>query len=100
MDAGGRDAAVAAPPYGPGVVPSHGARALCGTRGARRPIVPGDGARDDAEEDKDFWRNMVHIQVHRRGRALGRLRKALQGPPEGGRMGAGSVAGVLLPLAV
>ena len=43
---------------------------------------------------------MVHIQVPRRGRALGRLRKVLQGPPEEGGMGAGSVAGVLLPLAV
>ena len=71
-------------------------------RGTGRAELHADlaGLCDDAEEDKDFWRNMVHIQVHRRGRALGRLRKVLQGPPEEGGMGAGSVAGVLLPLAV
>ena len=49
--------------------------------GQASPRVKDLAGLQDADPDLDFFENMRHVQLHRRGRAMARLAKRLQGEP-------------------
>jgi len=66
------------------------------------PHLHGDLAQlaRDGDPDLDFFQNITHVQIHRRARALQRLRKSLVADETQVSFHPQSLANVLLPLAV